>query len=66
MATGTRTTKDLDTVLFTDHDVLVFATASSAMALLLAASAVSTGVERRIGRIESKIRQAMWSEVIHQ
>jgi hypothetical protein len=56
----------MDTVLFTDHDVLVFAIASSAMALLLAASAVSTGVERRIERIESKIRQAMWSDVIHQ
>ena len=26
----------MDTVLFTDYDVLVFATASSAMALLLA------------------------------
>jgi len=56
----------MDTVLFTDHDVLVFAIASSAMALLLAVLAVSTGVERRIGRIESKIRQAMWSDVIHQ
>jgi Trk K+ transport system NAD-binding subunit len=56
----------MDTVLFTDHDVLVFATASSAMALLLAVLAVSTGVERHIGRIESKIRQAMWSDVIHQ
>jgi Trk K+ transport system NAD-binding subunit len=56
----------MDTVLFTDHDVLVFATASSAMALLLAVLAVSTGVERRIERIESKIRQAMWSDVIHQ
>jgi Trk K+ transport system NAD-binding subunit len=56
----------VDTVLFTDHDVLVFATASSAMALLLAVLAVSTGVKRRIERIESKIRQAMWSDVIHQ
>jgi Trk K+ transport system NAD-binding subunit len=56
----------MDTVLFTDHDVLVFAIASSAMALLLAALAVSTGVERRIERIESRIRQAMWSDVIHQ
>jgi Trk K+ transport system NAD-binding subunit len=56
----------MDTVLFTDHDVLVFATASSAMALLLAVLAVSTGVKRRIERIESKIRQAMWSDVIHQ
>ena len=56
----------MDTVLFSDHDVLVFATASSAMALLLAVLAVSTGVERHIGRIESKIRQAMWSDVIHQ
>jgi Trk K+ transport system NAD-binding subunit len=56
----------MDTVLFTDHDVLVFAISSSAMALLLAALAVSTGVERRIERIESRIRQAMWSDVIHQ
>jgi hypothetical protein len=36
----------METVLFTDHEVLVFAIASSAMALLLAVLAVSTGVER--------------------
>jgi hypothetical protein len=56
----------MDTVLFADYDVLVFAIAGSAMALLLAVLTVSTGVERRIGRIESKIRQTMWPDVIQQ
>jgi hypothetical protein len=56
----------MDTVLFTDHDILVFAIVSSAIALVLTVLAVSTGVERHIGRLESKIRQAMWSDVIHQ
>jgi hypothetical protein len=50
----------MDTVLFSDHDVLVFAIVSSAIALVLAVLAVSAGVERHIGRLESKIRQAMW------
>ena len=56
----------MDTMLFKDHDVLVFAITSSAIALALAVLAVSAGVERHIGRLESKIRQAMWSGVIHQ
>jgi hypothetical protein len=56
----------MDTVLFTDHDILVFAIVSSAIALVLVVLAVSIGVERHIGRLESKIRQAMWSDVIHQ
>jgi hypothetical protein len=56
----------MDTVLFTNPDILVFAIVSSGIALVLAVLAVSTRVEQRIGRIESKIRQAMWSDVIHQ
>jgi hypothetical protein len=56
----------MDTVLFTDHDIVIFAITSSAIALLLAVLAVSARVEQRIGRIESRIRQAMWSDVIHQ
>jgi hypothetical protein len=56
----------MDTVLFTDHDIVVSAIVSSGIALVLAVLAVSTRVEQRIGRIESKIRQAMWSDVIHQ
>lgn len=51
----------MDTVLFTDHDILAFAIVSSAIALVFAVLAVSTGVERHIGRLESKIRQLMWS-----
>jgi hypothetical protein len=42
------------------------AIASSAIALVLAVLAVSTGVEQRIGRLESKIRQAMWSDAGQQ
>jgi hypothetical protein len=56
----------MDTVLFTDHDILLIAIASSAIALALAVLAVSTGVEQRVGRLESKIRQAMWSDANHQ
>jgi Trk K+ transport system NAD-binding subunit len=56
----------MDTVLFTDHDILVIAITSSAIALVLAVLAVSTPVEQRIGRLESKIRQAIWSDANHQ
>jgi hypothetical protein len=56
----------MDTVLFTDHDIVIFAITSSAIALLLVVLAVSARVEQRIGRIEFRIRQAMWSDVIHQ
>jgi hypothetical protein len=56
----------MDTVLFTDHDILVFAITSSAIALVFAVLAVSAGVDQHIGRLESKIRQAMWSDVIQQ
>ena len=56
----------MDTVLFADHDIVVSGIVSSGIALVLAVLAVSTRVEQRIGRIESKIRQAMWSDVIHQ
>jgi Trk K+ transport system NAD-binding subunit len=56
----------MDTVLFTDHDILVIAITSSAIALVLAVLAVSTRVEQRIGRLESKIRQAIWSDANHQ
>jgi len=56
----------MGTVLFADHDTLVIAIVSSAIALVLAVLAVSAGVEQRIGRLESKIRRAMWSDVNHQ
>jgi hypothetical protein len=51
----------MGTVLFTDHDVLVFTMVASAIVLLLAVLLVSTSVDRRVGRLESKIRQ-----LIHQ
>jgi len=51
-----------DTVLFTDHDIVVFAIAASAIVLVLAVLLVSTRLEQRIGRLESKIRQIMLSE----
>ena len=44
-------------MLFTDHDIVIFAIASSAIALALLL--VSRPVEQRIGRVELKIRQAM-------
>src|SRR5262245_57503431 len=47
----------MGTVLFADHGTLVIATVSSAIALVLAVLAVSAGVEQRIGRLESKIRE---------
>ena len=56
----------MDTVPFTDYDIVVFAIAASAIALVLAVMLVSTGLEQRIGRLQSKIRQAMWSDVIRQ
>jgi Trk K+ transport system NAD-binding subunit len=56
----------MDTVFFTDHDIVVIAIVSSSIALVLAVLAVSMGVEQCIGRLESKIRQAMWSDVNHQ
>src|SRR5262245_15398161 len=46
-------------MLFTDHDIVIFAIASSAIALVLAVLLVSKPVEQRIGRLELKIRQAM-------
>jgi hypothetical protein len=49
-----------DTMLFTDHDLVIFAIASSAIALVLAVLLVSRPVEQRIGRLELKIRQAMY------
>jgi hypothetical protein len=54
----------MDTVLSTDHDIVIFAIASSAIALVLVVLLVSTAVEQRIGRLESKIRQAMWSDAL--
>jgi hypothetical protein len=56
----------MGTVLFTDHDIVVIAIVSSSIALVLAVLAVSMGVEQCIRRLESKIRQAMWSDVNHQ
>lgn len=52
----------MDTVLFTDDDVLVFVTLASAISLALAVLLVSTRVEKRVERVESKIRQIL----IHQ
>ena len=49
----------MDTVLFTDHDIVIFAIASSAIALALGVLLVSGPVEQRIGRLELKIRQAL-------
>ena len=46
-------------MLFTDHDVVIFAITSSAVALVLAVLLASRPVEQRIGRLELKIRQAM-------
>ena len=52
----------MDTVLFTDYDVLVFAIVGSAISLGLAVLLVSTRVEKGVDRLESKIRQVF----IHQ
>jgi hypothetical protein len=49
-----------DTVLFTDH--VTFAI-TSAIALLFAVLLVSKGIEQLIGRLEFRIRQAMWSDI---
>ena len=46
-------------MLFADHDLVVFAMVSSAIALVLAVLLISRPVEQRIGRLELKIRQAM-------
>jgi hypothetical protein len=51
----------MDTVLFTDHDVLVFAIAASGISLALAVL-FSVTAEQRVERLESKIRQVL----IHQ
>ncbi len=50
----------MDTVLFTDNDVLVLGIV--AISLVLAALLVSTRVEKGVDRLESKIRQVF----IHQ
>jgi len=49
-----------DTVLFTDH--VIFAIAS-AITLVFAVLLVSRGIEQRIGRLEFRIRQAMWFDI---
>ena len=49
-----------NTVVFTDH--MTFAIAS-AIALVFAVLLVSKGIEQRIGRLEFRIRQAMWSDI---
>jgi hypothetical protein len=46
-------------MLFTDHDIVIFAIASSAVALVFTVLLVSRPVEQRIERLELKIRQAM-------
>jgi hypothetical protein len=52
----------MDTVLFTDFDVLAFTTVASTIVLGLAVLLVSTRVEKGVDRVESKIRQVL----IHQ
>lgn len=49
----------MGTVLFTDHDVLVFTTVASAIVLVLTVLLFSTRVEQRVERLESKIRQVL-------
>jgi hypothetical protein len=49
----------MDTVLFTDNQVLVFAIAASAISLVLTVLLVSTRVEKGVDRLESKIRQVL-------
>jgi hypothetical protein len=48
----------MDTVLFTDHDLLVFAVAASAISLVLVLLFSATA-EQRVERLESKIRQVL-------
>jgi hypothetical protein len=49
----------MDTVLFTDYDVLVFAIVASAISLVLAVLLASTRVEKGVDRLETKIRQVV-------
>jgi len=51
-----------ETVLFTDQATFALA---SAIALVSAVLLVSKGIEQRIGRLEFRIRQAMWSDINH-
>ncbi len=55
----------MDTVLFTDHDLLVFAVVASAIVLVLVVLLASTRVEHRVERPKSKNRK-VWSDLIHQ
>jgi len=48
-----------DTMLFTDHDFVIFAIASSAIVLALEVLLICMAVAQRIGRLELKIPQAM-------
>ena len=48
-------------MLFAEHDLVVFAIASSGIALVLAVLLISRPVEQCVGQLESKIRQAMCS-----
>ena len=49
----------MDTVLFTDNQVVVFAIIASAISLALTVLLVSTRVEKGVDRLESKIRQVL-------
>jgi hypothetical protein len=49
-----------DTVLFTDHATFAIA---SAITLVFAVLLVSKGIEQRVGRLEFRIRRAMWSGI---
>jgi hypothetical protein len=48
----------MDTVLFTDHDVLIFAMIASGISLMLAVLFSATA-EHHVERLESKIRQVI-------
>jgi hypothetical protein len=48
----------MDTVLFTDHDVLIFAIIAGGISLMLAVLFSATA-EHRVERLESKIRQVI-------
>ena len=49
-----------DTVLFTDQATFAIATV---ITLVFALLLVSKGIEQHIGRLELRIRQAMWADI---
>jgi hypothetical protein len=49
-----------DTVLFTDQATFAI---TSVITLVFAFLLVSKGIEQHIGRLEFRIRQAMWADI---